>query len=59
MIGASMIHILDKFFEIFIPPPPQDDMIYCPHCGGTGFDKLWMPCPYCGTTGYVPKTQEV
>lgn len=37
------------------PPPAPEDMMYCPHCGGTGYDKLWTPCQYCGTTGYISK----
>lgn len=45
---------LDRLIEALTPPPPPDSMIYCPHCGGTGFDRLWAPCVYCGTTGYVP-----
>jgi hypothetical protein len=47
--------LLNRLIEALTPPPPPDDMIYCPHCGGTGFDRLWTPCVYCGTTGYVPK----
>lgn len=33
----------------------MDDADYCPHCGGTGFDKWWTPCQRCKTTGYIPK----
>ena len=49
---------IDWLISALIPPAPPDDMIYCPECGGTGFDKYWIPCQHCGTTGYVLKIKE-
>lgn len=50
---------LDWLINALTPPSPPDDMMYCPHCGGTGYGALWTPCPWCGMTGYVPKMGEV
>ena len=36
-------------------PPDNDEMVYCPECGGSGIGKNWVPCPYCNAIGYVSK----
>lgn len=54
MIRRLLDAILQGIDWLLFPPPP-DDMIYCPDCGGTGYNKLWLPCEHCNAIGYVPR----
>jgi len=56
---GQMINPFRWLIDALTLPIPTDGMQYCPHCGGTGYDRLWTPCPYCRTTGYVKKEQRV